>query len=179
MSLHCTSHPATYNASGLSPRSYRSEVQSMAKDKESGQGRQPNGAAGPGQGGENVAGYFRKLHAEAPHLFAERSNDKLLKRWLADHPGQEEIPRNVKTSLANIKSVLRSKKRTRVAERAEDQQTPGQRTHMETVPTGASELEGLEHQIDECLIKATVLDREGLQDVIQHLRRARNAVVWK
>jgi hypothetical protein len=40
-------------------------------------------------------------------------------------------------------------------------------------------LEALEEQIDECLTFAKRLDREGLQDVIVLLRRARNAVVWK
>jgi hypothetical protein len=34
-------------------------------------------------------------------------------------------------------------------------------------------------QIDECLTMAKTLDRSGLEEVIHHLRRARNQVVWK
>ena len=36
----------------------------------------------------------------------------LLQRWLKDHPGETEVPKKVKTNLANIKSVLRKKGRT-------------------------------------------------------------------
>src|SRR3954465_7716544 len=64
----------------------------------------------PGGKGESVAAYFRKVFAENPRLLKERSNDELFRRWLADHPGHEEVPQNVKTSLQNIKSVLRNKK---------------------------------------------------------------------
>jgi hypothetical protein len=40
-------------------------------------------------------------------------------------------------------------------------------------------LELLEEQIDDCLILAKHLDREGLDSVIKLLRRARNEVDWK
>jgi DNA-binding MurR/RpiR family transcriptional regulator len=43
----------------------------------------------------------------------------------------------------------------------------------------ASSLPMLEDHIDECLMLAKRLDREGLDDVIKHLRRARNIVVVK
>lgn len=130
--------------------------------------------------GETVAGYFRKLHKESPGMFAERSNDKLLQRWLADHPDVKEVPKNVKTSLANIKSVLRSKKRKKVAKKQEGQVVgSGVTKKVATKPTGSSALERLEYQIDECLILARTMDREGLADVIGHLRQARAAVVWK
>ena len=42
-----------------------------------------------------------------------------------------------------------------------------------------TDLDKLEYQIDECLVLAKVLDREGLESVISHLRTARNEVVWK
>jgi hypothetical protein len=47
------------------------------------------------------------------------------------------------------------------------------------IETGPSELEQLEVLIDDCLSQAKLVDREGFADVIDHLRRARNAVVWK
>ncbi len=135
-----------------------------------------------GDGGETVAGYFRKLFKENPKLLGERSNETLLKRWLADHPGHAEVPGNVKANLSNLKSVLRSKKRKKVARRAEAM--PNGQVSQPAAPvarkvTGSSKLEALEFQIDECLTMARQTDREGLHDVIGLLRRARNAVVWK
>lgn len=40
-------------------------------------------------------------------------------------------------------------------------------------------LRALEEQIDECPRAAKAADREGLAEVIDLLRRARNKVVWK
>ena len=133
--------------------------------------------------GETVSGYFRKVFKENPAWLKERSNDKLLQKWLADHPGEKAVPATVKSNLSNIKSVLRSKKRKKVARVAQASQpaaTPATpQARVARVPTGGSKLEALELQIDECLIAARHLDREGLHDVIAMLRRARNAVVWK
>lgn len=132
-------------------------------------------------GGESIAGYFRNIFKQQPGLVGERSNDKLLQQWLKDHPGHTEVPKNVKVGLQNIKGVLRSKKRKKVARRAEGNQIVehGMKANVARVPTGSSKLELLEQHIDECLIEARLLDKEGLEDVIHHLRRARNAVVWK
>ena len=47
------------------------------------------------------------------------------------------------------------------------------------VRTGKATLENLEELIDECLVSAKGLDREGLDSVIRLLRHARNSVVWK
>jgi hypothetical protein len=127
---------------------------------------------------ESMAGYFRKLFAEDRKLLKERSNEKILQRWLADHPEQTEVPQSVKASLANTKSVLRSKGRKKVAGRKQKAVPEGQ-PKAARVPTGSSKLEALEHQIDECLILARYTDRDGLTDVIDLLRRARNKVVWK
>jgi len=137
--------------------------------------QQPEGA-----GKETTAGYFRKVFQESPKLLYERSNKKLLQRWLADHPGETVVPKSVKANLANLKSVLRSNKRTKVAARATGKLAGGPgRTPIARVPTGDTQLEHLEHQIDECLILAKNLDRDALQSIISHLRRARNEVVSK
>jgi hypothetical protein len=133
--------------------------------------------------GETVAGYFRKVFKENPAWLKERSNDKLLQKWLTDHPGKKEVPPPVKKGMAKIKGVLRSKKRRKVARVAETSQpaaTPSApQPKVARLPTGGSKLEALELQIDECLITARHLDREEMHDVIAMLRRARNAVVWK
>lgn len=131
-------------------------------------------------GDETVTAYFRRIFDENPKLLNSRSNDELFKRWLADHPGETEVPKNVKGNLSNVKSVLRSQGRKRKATKAAkaDAADSGAQKVSRPVPA-KSKLEALEEQIDDCLTSARALDREGLEDVILHLRRARNLVVWK
>ena len=57
---------------------------------------------------ESISGYFKRLLEERPDLLWERSNEELLNRWLADHPGETEVPLNVKQGLSNTKSSLRN-----------------------------------------------------------------------
>ncbi len=152
----------------------------MAKKR--GDGDRPiNGAGDNLNRGETTAGYFRKIFKENPKYLGERSNRPLLDRWLKDHPGHTEVPKTVKANLANVKSVLRSTKRKKMAMRAGEIESVAQQRPVKVarVPSGGSELESLEHQIDECIISARILDREGLANVVDHLRLARNLVVWK
>jgi hypothetical protein len=130
---------------------------------------------------ESVAGYFRKVFRENPKLLKERSNDELYRRWLADHPGHEEVPAKVKTGLQNIKSVLRAKRGKKKAAKqgpaTAQPQAPAALSPQAPRRLPVKGLQQLEEQIDEVLGLARGLDREGLQDVIAILRRARNAVV--
>jgi hypothetical protein len=132
---------------------------------------------------ESVAGYFRKVFKENPKLLWGQSNQELLRRWLADHPGEKEVPNRIRQSLSNIKSVLRKKGRKRKAKAQPAQAMMTAPRPAEAMPTAAKKsvrsLETLEEQIDDCLSLAKHLDREGLANVIQLLRRARNEVVWK
>jgi hypothetical protein len=134
-----------------------------------------------GSDGESIQGYFRRVFQENPGLPRSRSNEDLLNRWLADHPRETAVPRAVKVGLQNVKSLLRSKGRKRRALRAAAAAAaapPG--TPAPRRPAARrSGLEVLEEQIDECLAAARTLDREGLEDVISLLHRARNEVVWK
>ena len=134
------------------------------------------------EGGETVSGYFRKVFAEQPGFLGSRSNDEILKRWLADHPGHADVPNNVKVGLQNVKSILRSKRRKKKSKRAAmPAELPSslvmqQRPKPTRKPSG---MEALEEQIDDCLTMARGLDREALGEVIVHLRRARNLIVWQ
>ena len=131
-------------------------------------------------GGESIAGYFRKIFDAQPKLLKKRSNKKLLEQWMADHPGHSEVPTSVKSSLSNLKSVLRSRRRRR--RRAKEEMAGAVAVAKAAPvlrPTGARGLEALEIQIDDSLSYAKHLDREGLAEVIALLRRARNTVVWK
>jgi hypothetical protein len=104
----------------------------------------------------------------------------MMRRWVADHPGEEVTPR-VKGGLSNLKSVLRSKGRKGTARKAAKAAAAAPQAGKFTPPPAniKGKLERLEEQIDDCLTFARTLDRTGLDDVISHLRRARNAVVWK
>jgi hypothetical protein len=137
-------------------------------------------AAGDGET-ESVAGYFRKVFRENPRLLKERSNEELYRRWLADHPGHDEVPEKVKANLQNIKSVLRARrgKRKKASQQGAGQ-GPGATPMTQQAPAKrppARGLDQLEEQIDECLGVARGLDREGLQEVIGLLREARNVLV--
>ena len=129
-------------------------------------------------GSETVSGYFRRLFEQNPKWLAERSNQALLDRWLLDHPEEQEVPERIKQNLSNVKSVLRRKLREKSG-RPKKESQPVVATTAEAPRKGARRLELLEEQIDECLVLAKDVDRDGLASVIALLRRARNEVVWK
>jgi hypothetical protein len=128
--------------------------------------------------GETIAGYFRKVFEENPKLLRGRSNQALLERWRQDHPGQA-LTTSVKVGLSNIKSVLRSKGRKRKARKATAGANAEVSSHTPAGPQPKPRLGVLEEAIDECLMMAKAADRQGLEPVIDLLRRARNLVVWK
>jgi hypothetical protein len=145
-----------------------------------------NGAAGRRGDGESIMGYFRRILLDNRKLLNTRSNDELLKRWLDDHPGEKTVPNRVKQGLSNIKSQLRKNQRQRKARKAAveaealEQGTPlAALTIVQVSQPLEHVLEPLEIQIDDCMTLAKNLDRQGLENVIHLLRRARNEVVWK
>jgi hypothetical protein len=127
--------------------------------------------------GESVSGYFRQVFEENPKLLKSGSNQEVFRRWLEDHPDETEVPKKVKQILSNVKSILRSKRRRKRAS-VDNAPTPAESIRPITPPANQG-LESLEADIDECLIEAKSLDREGLESVINHLRLARNEVVLK
>lgn len=129
-----------------------------------------------GKNGESIGGYFRKLFRENPRLLHSRSNEEVLKRWLADHPGHKEMPANVRNNMSNVKSTMRSKRRGRKRARVAAAEAAGTIQQPQRPP---GRLGVLEEQIDDVLAIARTLDRTGLETVISLLRRARNEVVWK
>lgn len=144
----------------------------------------------PEEKGASVAGYFKGVFEENPEWLGERSNDALLERWLADNPGNTEVPERIRNILANTKSVLRKKargpggkKKKKMGRPRAEQEATTNETPRSVVPAFSTpNNEGysqLEEQIDECLTLAKNLHREDLSQVITLLRHARNQVVWK
>ena len=148
---------------------------------------QATGTNGAAPEGESVSGYFRKIFEANPGLLDSRSNDELLGKWLADHPGETVVPERIKQNLANIKSVLRKKLREPAKSKGTGKKLgrPAKTVALQekqekpAVSKASRGLERLEEEIDDCLTLAKHLDREGLGSVISHLRRARNDVVWR
>ena len=140
---------------------------------------EPTPETPPSSNGESVAGYFRPIIAENPGLLNERSNEFLYQKWLSDHPGETVVPENVKSSLSNLKSILRKKKGGKRGRPKKEAQPTGEAVQTPTPrPRLANaKLEQLEQSIDESLALAKQFDREGLEDVIRLLRSARNKVV--
>ena len=132
--------------------------------------------------GETSSGYFRRVFKENPKLLVTRSNEELMARWVADHPGHKAMPPKVQGHMSNVKSLLRKKgrKKLRRAKKVEvDGALPAVSTPPKPTRIAPKGLEALEEMIDDCLTVAKRMDREGLDDVIRLLRNARNAVVWK
>lgn len=120
--------------------------------------------------GGSISGYFREQFKANPGLLQTKSNEEILAKYRVDHnyAPDAELPPSIKNNLANIKSVMRKEMRTVSGE-----------SRVKVVSRVSSRLETLEELIDECLIMARTIDREGLAGVILMLRKARNEVVWK
>jgi len=144
--------------------------------------RPKKGTTTQNDNGETTGGYFRRVFKENPKLLVTRSNDELLSRWLADHPGHKAVPPNVQKHMSNVKSVLRKKGRKKLGRpKKVEQDGAVQAASTQPKPTRIAPkgLEALEEMIDDCMTIAKRMDREGLGDVIRLLRNARNEVVWK
>ena len=125
--------------------------------------------------GETISGYFRQIIKEKPQLLKKGSNTELYRRWLADHPDAESVPENVKQSLSNLKSVMRSKKRKKTP-MSQETALSSRATPKITIPH--AQLEQMESRIDDCLALANSISSECLESVTNFMRKARREIVW-
>ena len=151
----------------------------MAKKAKADEAQPADGTATTltGPADESVSSYFRQYFKDHPRQLWKRSNEKALHQWLGDHPGYSEPPPTVKNTLANVKSLLRKVHPKRSAHTAEE----GEPAAPQPTPSRArpKNLQQLEERIDDCMTFAREIDEEGLAEVLQLLRQARNRVVWK
>jgi hypothetical protein len=142
----------------------RSKDNTMAKTKEK----------------ESLSGYFRRQF-EAHHDWLEAgTNADVIEQWKQDNSGQN-YTKKIGQTLANIKSQMR-KKYGLIKRRRRRRGRPveaGAEAAVKRPRTPVAVLERLEGLIDECLSYARSQTLEGFDEVINHLRRARNGVVWK
>jgi hypothetical protein len=128
---------------------------------------------------ESTSGYFRRVFKENPQWIKASNNQEVMDRWLADHPGDREVPQKAKYILSNVKSKLRSMRRRNNAANEAPIATANSSIPVAVPRKVLKGLEHLEASIDDCLAEAKRLDRAALHEVISLLRSARNAVVWK
>jgi hypothetical protein len=55
-----------------------------------------NAGSAAARNGGTTGAYCRRVFKENRAWLKGRSNDEILKRWLADHPGHKEVPGNIK-----------------------------------------------------------------------------------
>jgi hypothetical protein len=131
---------------------------------------------------ESTSAYFRRVFEENPDWLAPGNNQAVIERWQTDHPGETLTP-NMKNIMSNVKSQMnkalgrRGQRRRRRKEWAEATADRDEVAVPWTHPS-LEALEDLESRIDECLAIARSQEVEGFDDIIRHLRQARNGVVW-
>ncbi|MGF1578998.1 MAG: hypothetical protein ACFCD0_06510 [Gemmataceae bacterium] len=125
--------------------------------------------------------YFREKFKENPHLLEKKNNDEILGMYRNDHNlgPDDDIPKRVKDAMANTKSQER--KRLKEGGGATTGRGRGRGPGKPRGPVSSSirGLEKLEEQIDECLHTVRSMGREDMESVVQSLKQARNAVIWK
>ncbi len=117
-----------------------------------------------------------------PSWLRERSNDKLYKQYLEDHPEVDEVPLKARQGLSTVKSQLRKGYKERKRGRKESTPDNGTPLPPPTAPSRArsrstEELEHLEERIDAVLTQAKNLDNDELDHVVKLLKTARDAVI--
>src|ERR1700687_4434054 len=105
------------------------------------------------EGGETSSGYFRRVFKENPKLLVTRSNEELMARWVADHPGHKSMPPKVQGHMSNVKSLLRKKGRKKLGRPKKFEQdgaVPAVSTPPKPARVAPKGLEALEEMIDDC-----------------------------
>jgi hypothetical protein len=125
--------------------------------------------------GESIASWFREYYRANPRAIKIKSNEAVLASWEAAHPGQE-VTKQIKQSMANVKSDMKKKRRRRRKAVAQEGGAVAV-TSPRTSRVNTASLERLELAIDRCLDMARGLENPKLEKVIKNLRFARNDVV--
>lgn len=127
------------------------------------------------RGPETIGGYFRQLFTEHQDLLKLRTNPEIQALWEKDHPN-ERMTERIKNNMSNVKSQMRKKFR-----KGGRKAKASQSTLIAIHPANSRRpnLVGLEVAIDDCMMMAKVINREALNQVLEHLRRARNLVVYQ
>jgi len=130
--------------------------------------------------GESRSSIFTRYFTKQPDLLRVSGFDAIADLYKSEFSGRDftdkdrQIAANIKSKLRRKYKIGRRRRRGRPAGA-----TAGATVAAPRAARANSSLAMLEDHIDESLMLAKRLDREGLDDVIKHLRRARNLVVVK
>lgn len=130
---------------------------------------------------ETLSGYFRRQFESHRDWLEAGTNADVFAQWQQDHPGEART-KKIEQTLANVKSQLRKKYgllRRRRRRRGRAAAGEGAGVAQKRTRTPVAFLERLEGLIDQCLSFARSQEIDGFEGVINHLRHARNGVVWK
>jgi hypothetical protein len=125
----------------------------------------------------SLAAMFKRYFTEHPEwLQEEGGNAKAIELFEKENPGHVVGPQ-VRQAMYNVKSAMKkgpagAAKRNAKKRAARDMVVAARVNSRPRAPLNA-----LEEQIDDCMILAKQIDRERLGRVLDHLHRARNAVV--
>lgn len=129
----------------------------------------------------SLKAYFEGVFLEHQDWLKPGTNEAVIDQWKKDHPGQD-VTNNIKASLSNAKTRIRSKlgmgparrrKKRRKGAAAPEAAPPAPRVRI-----SVATLEKLEDQIDRCLWMARDQESAEFDGVIKSLRAARRGVVW-
>src|SRR5262245_25010530 len=128
----------------------------MGRKKASAPGDATQTNSGEGSGGkQSIRQYWIGLLNEHPAWLSSRSNDRLYKKYLEDHPGEKEVPKNWQQGLSTVKTGLRKDRKKRKKGRTATAAAAENGTHATAVhrkaPRSTHSLEQLEERIDEVL----------------------------
>jgi hypothetical protein len=130
---------------------------------------------------ESLSGYFRRQFEDHRDWLEAGTNTDVIAQWQQDNPS-ESYTKKIGQTLANVKSQLRKKHgliRRRKRRRGQPAATAAALAPAKRPRTPIAVLERLEGLIDQCLSYARAQEIDGFEEVIKHLRHARNSVVWK
>ena len=131
--------------------------------------------------GPSLSSYFYQLFTDHPDWLDLDKNDPIFELWRQER-GQD-MDKKTRQVMANVKSRLRKKARGGAPGRRKGRKPgpkPGPRpaAALAATPRGAvAELERLELLIDSCLSRARGLEVANIEEVVRHLRLARNEIV--
>jgi hypothetical protein len=122
----------------------------------------------------SLAGWINAVYDERPDLLAASENDEIVALYKKQYPhrtGEKEIKR-LRQNVNNVKS----QRKRDAGKGRRPGRPPGQSVVRASKGAGAT-IQRLEERIDDVLAMARGLDADGLGEVVQTLRSARNAVV--
>ena|ERR1700722_9978168 len=125
--------------------------------------------------GPSLLGIFKGYFDERPDWLQIRTNDDVMAKFAADHPG---IPadKKVKQAMFNAKNYM---KKGQAGRRGRKAKVAAINAAMAATHPKTGALQMLENHVDDCLAMARAIGKDSIAPIISHLHRARNMLVMR